>query len=292
MVQSLMQKTHFPIKTIALCGLALFCAAAPMCAHSQGKQTDEPKQPKGQISTRDAALYPPLKRDLGDAMSPELKKAIADQWLASDKLTKQGSAAMKMKKFRDAEGFYQQALSVYSGNLFASLGLADALAKQNRLYEAIAVYRSVTYLNGDPNTMTGSASNDPATQMRYAIVLAQTHQWPEAVKVYEKIVDSCPNDSLPDLDRHFSPKQSQTGLLMAMAYIRLGNAQIGQGDNVGASESFAQAVRLQPRLAITHFFAAERPGPKTSRRAELEKAAALGQGAVKAEAEKALTAYR
>lgn len=177
--------------------------------------------------------------------------------------------------------------------------LAAALAAQGKDKEALQEYHAIVV-----DQMDHHASN----MVPYAQLLLKSGDWKEALSVYNRALSRFPNAELASESTHFSPDVPEPAALAVALDIqrgRLYNAApnaAGQTQNAEAMGEYGKALQLAPDSALVNFYygsgwqrltPAEKAkfGNAAQARAALQKAAVLGTGDVKKNAEEALKAF-
>jgi tetratricopeptide (TPR) repeat protein len=199
-----------------------------------------------------------------------------------------GFDALHTGRYSEAELYARHVITMTHGyDPLAPELLAFALDAQDRTKEALDAYKLLADRGGD----------FPRILLPYARLLLQTGQWAQAVVVYNK---QLPNLSLGDLVRansHFSPDTQRPEELATAIQIAQGlTCTAGEGwglhsQDEEAMEHFHQAAALEPSSPLTNYYLGyglKRLGRQAEAQAAFRKAATLGQGDVKAAAEKEL----
>ncbi len=210
-----------------------------------------------------------------------------------------GKANLRAHNFVLAEEDFREAISVQEDGS-GYLGLADALAGQNKTTEALQAYHSIFY----PRVgQFQGGSYAPKANLECALLLNQNGRWAEAVDHY--------NAALPDLVKwdykanlHFDPNAPQPAALAAAAHIGLGlydNFEYEADSNTKALQEYNAALRLAPDWDAANYYygygwqhlsPAERTkfGTMQQAKAHLQKAEKVGNVSVRAAAAKVLKA--
>ncbi len=217
---------------------------------------------------------------------------------------KDGSNALRAKDYASAVASFQAALSNRPDGP-PYLGLAEALVGQGKTAEALQAYWSVFHPDAH-NSWGGSYY--PRAQLEYALLLNQTGQWAEAVAMYEKALPNVSDRGMATINAHFDPAVPQPVALEAAARIGLGLEADWAGGEPGdfgadrAFQEYAKALQLQPNWAVANYYygygwqklspaETAKFGNAALVKAALQKAAALGTGDVKKNAEELLKAF-
>lgn len=196
-----------------------------------------------------------------------------------------GQAALANGRLNVAEIDFRRATQLPGldpSHVDALVGLAQTLEQEGKGQEAIRVYRYLLYPKKGWGT---SLEQDPILRMHFALLLSGDQQWPEAVSVYESVINTIQiGPAYPRLDTHFSPDTPEPALLQAMAHLALGVAYNGRLEHTKALAEYDTALSIQPNLAIAHYchgYGLQRLGRRKDAQADFAKAAALGEGDVK-----------
>ncbi len=231
---------------------------------------------------------------LGEITGPEL---VADRH--SYALAANGDDLLTAGDYVGAEKLFREAQAATDWNPQADRGLAEALAGEGRLGEALQTYREITLEN--PHRMT-SITQETRTQMGFAIVLSQTGNWQEAVGVYENALPKTTHFGVaPKIDIHFDPNVPMPAQLQALAHVSIGTEYTGFLSRVQAFSEFSKAIRSEPNSPFANYYYGYGWGsldPKDKERlinaqhakAALQKAEKTGNADVKAAAARALKA--
>jgi len=219
-------------------------------------------------------------------------------------LTDQGDAMLSAGDCQAAEQTFRAALAAAEpGNLgwnpTAERGLAEALVAQGETEEALQLYRKVTRHYDDRAT---SVAQESRTLMRFAILLSQVNQWPEAVSFYEKALPKSAFGDAPKMDEHFDPQVPMPTELQAMAHVAIGIEYTGHNANKDAFAEFEKGAHLAPDSALANYYygygwqhlalkGQTRAALAPQAKAAFQKAANLGGGDVKKNAEESLKAF-
>ena len=219
----------------------------------------------------------------------------------ADTLVDQGEESLKSGYYQAAEQIFREASAVQltgipQFNPSAERGLAEALTAQGKITEAIQLYRMLIYQY--PRNLS-SVAQEVRTLMRYAIVLSQMGQWPEAVSVYEKALPGTLFHGMPNLDVHFDPQIPVPAQLQAIAHVACGIEFIKHGDNLRAFKEYEKGSYLTPDSALVNYYYGDgwqqlspaeqtKFGSEQQAKAALQKAVKIGKGPVKKAAQKAL----
>ncbi len=267
------------MKTIALCTILLSLLLVPPVLA-------DGSFPPGVHRFSDSGEVPPeilaLTRQAG---------ALVDQ---GEALLKAGNYVAAEQTFREASAV--QALGMPKFDPSAERGLAEALVYQGRTAEALQLYRTLIY---EDQHKFSSVSQELRTTMRYAILLTQTGQWPEAVAVYEKALPGAEFHGMPKLDVHFDPNIPMPAQLQTIAHLACGIGFNRHNDDRAAFSEYVKASYLAPDSALVNYYYGDgwqnltpkdraTLGSVQQAKAALQKAVLLGKGDLKKAAQKAL----
>lgn len=171
--------------------------------------------------------------------------------LKGQELLKQGKADAALAEFNKAREIRPEAgVETY---------MAEAYALKGQNAKAVEWYRKVIY----PPLNQYISQTNSVDLMRYAIVLNRTHQRQEAVSIYNRAMQYLPlnapqyKDNAP-INIAFPTPQYDARLFEAAARVALAVTQLSFDPT--SKEALAQldeAIRLQPRLGIAHFYRAD-----------------------------------
>lgn len=226
-----------------------------------------------------------------------------------------GAEALRVGDFVAAEGDFRESLTT-SPRRYSYFGLGAALAGQGRTAEAIEAYRAGIYkphiidvqndisMHGQfsPNVRDCPGATDAEAWMKYALLLSQTGQGEEAVAIYKGALPRVPDAGALGLDASLAsgtltPVEFQAGTHMA-----LGLCATFGGTDTQAMGEFGEALRLRPDSPLTNYYygygwrhlalkGRARATLAPQAKAAFQKAASLGEGDVKKNAEEALKAF-
>ncbi len=204
--------------------------------------------------------------------------------------TVRGEAALQAGDPAEALSDFQQAHALEADDGEALAGMARAYDAQGQTDKALAAYRALFY-HQPGRKWTSSDEADPSTLMRFALLLNQTGQGPEALSAYRRALGFLDYDGdrpslevpVPEIDTSARPYTPQR--LAAMAHLAIGIDTPG----FDAAE-LQEALRLAPDSAAANYYwgkclyAHNQPGAK----APLEKAVQLGDARTAAAAKEIL----
>ncbi len=230
---------------------------------------------------------------------PLKRKAYQAAWLLTQKALKLSS----QKDWAAAIPVYEQALTVYPDSPPAYSGLAQAYMRLGQTDDAITTLRRLYYgwLGRDwssdvecwgetPGKYTYmlNLEKDTALLMQFALLLEQTNQDKEALRVYQRGFQFLPADRGPLL-----PTPNTPGLTGAQleAATRTGLAMV-ESDRDDALSQLRLAVILQPDLAAAYYHQGEilkhQDGSSSEAISAFNKAAQFGGPEMKPFVDKAL----
>lgn len=222
-----------------------------------------------------------------EVTDPQAIKLLFRQRKSAD-ICFQGSKALRQSDLPVAENYFRQALKLDNNNLSAWTGLAQVLERQGKPSEALSAYRALTASPSFSGTF-----REPRVMMPYALLASQAGQWSEAVQAYEtgREQHNQQRDSAqPPVDVAFDPQTPKPKELQAMAHLLLGAAYAKHyEEREKALVHYEAAVKAEPRSAIVQFYygyGLRNANRREEANAAFEKAASLGQGEVKAAAQK------
>ena len=165
-----------------------------------------------------------------------------------------------------AERLFRQLISSDEGNPSYWLDLAQVLDEQHRAQEAMEAYKNVVH----PAPGWGySASNMPAITMRYAQLCEQYGKRDEALQMYSRILNTNAYDEkqqqiLRRALRETSATPPTIGAdaqndadVRARALVVAGQTHRWQGEFPEAIQCYQDAIRVDPNLAVAHFYLAQ-----------------------------------
>lgn len=270
---------------------ALFLATKVASAKndSSSKTKSSPKPSDVMVASKKML---PSKKQFSTTANPEILTAppgydtvTPDQIQQAAADVKAGQEALANGRLNEAETYFRQATrlpELDASHVDALVGLAQTLEQEGKGQQAIKVYRYLLYPKKGWGT---SLEQDPILRMHFTLLLASDQQWPEAVSVYESVINTVQiGPAYPRLDIQFSPNTPEPALLQAMAHLALGVAYNGRGEHAKALPEYDAALSIQPNLAIAHYYhgyGLQRLGRRDEAQADFAKAAALGEGDVK-----------
>ncbi len=198
-----------------------------------------------------------------------------------------------------AEAEAREAASANPLNGVAEEVLAAALDAQGKDQEALQAYHKM---------VVDEKSDHLRDLLSYAQLLLKAGQWGQAVAVYNQILSPPGAGDFARANSRFSPDVPEPAALAVALHIILGQEYGGQPDWAGESQNteamaeYAKALQLAPNDALVNYHygtgwqrltPAEKAkfGNAAQARAALQKAAKLGEGDVKKNAEEALKAF-
>jgi len=184
-------------------------------------------------------------------------------------LLKQADAAMKQKRYADAEQLFRKLIALDDEDGRYWLALADVCERQNKPQQALAAYRKLIY----PQNWSDNVSSDVTTRMRYVLALCGINQYTEAVQVFNAAMNAMAIEDMSDAGRQqvaqtrdamthdaavsahsllpmrFDPNDPDKRLLQAAAHFVLGTkrpsfVEPGKGEMM---KHLQAAVRLAPQ---------------------------------------------
>ncbi len=278
------------VLALALLSLTLAADAQQSTGGAAGKSSNVAPLVGNIVSYSGPMFFPsdPLKR-----------KAYQASWLLTQKALKLSS----QKDWTAAIPIYEQALTVYPDSPSAYSGLAQAYMRLGQTDDAIATLRRLYYgwpgrdwssdvecwgKTPDEYTYMLNLEKDAALLMQFALLLEQTNQGKEALRVYQRGFQFLPADRGP-----LPPAPDTLGLtgVHLEAATRTGLA-IVESDKDDALSQLRLAVVLQPDLAAAYYNQGEILKHQDGRSAEaitaFNKAAQLGGSEMKPFVDKAM----
>jgi len=142
----------------------------------------------------------------------------------------------------------------------------------------------------------------PESWMKYALLLSQTNQQAEAIRIYQKALLVVPDITERTITRFpdattLAPREFQASVHIALGLC----ASFGVGSDKAMAE-FAKARQLEPASSLTNYYygygwqrlapaVRAKYGTPQQAKAALQKAVKLGKGDVKLAAAKALKSF-
>ena len=229
--------------------------------------------------------------------TPTLHKILVDQWIHS---TDNARAALRAGDYLSAEDYAQQAIDTHLDVVFGQELMVEALHGQSKDMEAMPFYQS----------LFSEGMTEPQYELPYALLLLKTGQWAQAVTVYNRTLPFLWNGDLLRAQNNFSPAVQRTKDLETAIHIALGIHYVGSVgwaarlQNDEGLLNFRQAIALAPNNALAYYqyglglarYQYDLGPARTSHKASVQaqaqaafrKAAALGDGDIKAAALKEL----
>ena len=216
-------------------------------------------------------------------------QALADKQESIRPIVQNGEISLAQGRYADAEALFRKALAIFPQDAESLLLLADVCERQGKDAVAIKAYNTLVYSQG----WGSSINSSPNTHLRYVLALLRSHRWPEAVEVYDKAMHkSAKANGHPMFDLQFDPQSPDYARLESAAHLGVvlvpqGHAPTDAGEQLKHLQS---AVRLQPGWGLAQYSygqALEKAGRSAEAQGAYRKAAAWGEGEVKAKAEAA-----
>ncbi len=245
----------------------------------------------------------PVKPDVYDAWpshyNSHTPRSKAD--IGAEMEAEEGRAALNAGDFTAAEADFSASVSSHPDG-YTYLGLAEALTGQGKTAQALQSYEAI--FHPDAHHAWGGTYM-LRVHLEYALLLNQTGRWAEALNQYQAALPDLPARNMPQPDFVFVPATPRPVELEASARIGLGlyDTWNGEGDNNGqAMHEYTKALQLQPNWAVANYYygygwqhldlkGRARAAYAPQAKAALQKAASLGGGDVKKNAEEALKAF-
>ena len=245
-----------------------------LCAGTTFGQTN----PSSQQYSRRSPIQP----------TPEQSAARDAKWKRFSALNKAGFTALHEGRYSEAEDYARESLAVNSGqNLLAPELFAEALDAQGKNAEALTAYQ----------TLVDQGSEFPRILLPYALLLLKDGKYKEAVAAYNKTSPYIAFGDLIEKTSHFTANNPQPKELAAAIHVGLGLTYISSADWAGNSRRdqglahLQQALALSPNSSLANYyygFGLNFLGRRTEAQKAFQKAAALGDGDIKAAALKEL----
>ncbi len=219
-------------------------------------------------------------------------------WEQVGLLVQSAAISLHAGRYADAEAQAREALSLRPIDTGEEV-LAAALDAQGKNQEALQAYKKMVV-----DEKTGYLR----VLLPYALLLLKSGQWGQAVGVYNQTLSPPGAGDFARANSRFSPDVPEPAALAVALHIVLGQEYSGQPDWAGESQNreamaeYAKALRIAPNDALVNYHygtgwqrltPAEKAkfGNAAQARAALQKAANLGGGDVKKNAEEALKAF-
>jgi tetratricopeptide (TPR) repeat protein len=214
---------------------------------------------------------------------PMTPRQIAD----AHRLGKAAAAALDDGQYAEAEADAREALSLGQDSGMAQEILASALNAQGRTDEALQAYQ----------VMADRGSVYPSDLLPYALLLLKTGHYAKAVVAYNKQLPRLGEGDLMRANSHFSPAVYdpvglETAIHLALSLTDQTDTWGGHSQDAKVLAEVRQALALTPNSALANLYYGDAVWCVGHHRALMlaayRKAAALGRGDVKADAEKKL----
>ena len=228
-----------------------------------------------------------------------ISSAVEDSIRQSNQAAIAAAANLHVGRYAQAEAEARESISL---EFLLDPGrevLAAALAAQGKDQEALQEYHII---------VVDRADHHARNLVPYAQSLLKSGDWKEALSIYNEALSRFPNAELASESAHFSPDVPEPAALAVALHIqrgRLYNAApnaAGQTQNTEAMGEYGKALQLAPDNALTNFYYGSgwqrltptekaKFGNAAQAKAALGKAARLGEGDVRKNAEEALRAF-
>jgi len=227
-----------------------------------------------------------------------ISSAVEDSIRQSNQAAIAAAVDLHAGRYAQAEAEARESISLeFLGGMGREV-LAAALDAQGKDQEALREYQGVV----------DHEDRHARNLVPYAQSLLKSGDWKEALSIYNEALSRFPNAELASESAHFSPDVPEPAALAVALHIqrgRLYNAApnaAGQTQNTEAMAEYGKALQLAPDNVLVNFYygsgwqrltPAEKAkfGNAAQAKAALQKAAALGTGDVKKNAEEALKAF-
>lgn len=234
----------------------------------------------------------PINSATGKIQLPPEMQAKFDRGNQSATLSSQGNYEAGKGNWAKAVSLYRQAISLDPADAGALYGLGDYSLTKNDLQAAVGYYRQAiyNYTDAKPPDLLPFGEPNAYRVMEYAILLSETGQTDEAIRVYNhgaylsNYMDGRPRPRLP-----LPEFGTETGQLAYTPEHLQALAAVGWAvdhvdfDREGAKARMKEAAALYPDSPVPYFFRARlglRLGRKTEEMAaDYDKAQQLGGGA-------------
>lgn len=242
-------------------------------------------------SSVEAQKQRPMGRSAGMTIAP-LTPAQKENEDKKYRLDQAAAAALDAGRYEEAEDDARQSMSLGHDSGLAEKFLAAALNAQGKVQEALDTYQQ----------MANEGTDDPSDLLPYALLLLKTGQWARAVEAYNKQLPYLGDEfqgskaALMSAYGPFSPDTPRPRELAVAIHIGLGVTYAAwswgrHSQDDKALHEYEQAVALAPDSGLPHLYYGhklQKLGRRAEAQAAFRRAAALGHGAVKAAAERAL----
>ncbi len=227
-------------------------------------------------------------------ISPAVQEAARQSYL----LARIAADDLHAGRYAQAEAEAREAAAMNFSPGVGQEVLAAALDAQGKDQEALQAYQFVVeHVDGQPRNL-----------LPYAQLLLKSGQWEQAVTVYNKAISQFSERGLVKTNSQFSSTVSEPAALAVAIHLARGLTYMGvcgwanEPQNKEAMAEYGKALQLAPDNALTNFYygsgwqrltPAEKAkfGNAAQAKAALQKAAALGTGDVKKNAEESLKAF-
>lgn len=219
--------------------------------------------------------------------NPQYRQRVAEL----KKLKSDGYRALNHdKNLPEAERIFRDLLKQDNANDDAWLCLARIMDMQGRYKESLAFYDGLL----GPHRWTSSLQNEPAVLARYAELCDKMGRPDDATAAYREILMEPARGSIDcwgDSNVRVDTNARTPAEIRARAYVLLGIAHQAHHEAIifdeateddSAVKAYRQAVRLQPDLAVAHYYLGyglKRIGRKREAQIELDRAERLGDDA-------------
>ena len=197
-----------------------------------------------------AAFLPTMSACANDGITENTPQEIANNHQC-DLLNQAGEDELRSKNYSEAEKSFRAVQSIDHWDSQAQRGVAESLAGEGRLTEAIQFYKILTTQNP---FKWSSVAQEARTGMEYAILLSQAGRWSEAVNVYEDAAAKTNSGTAPKFTTQFTAKVPLPLQLQAVAHIAIGIEYSINGDSLAASQEFQKGAQLSPKSALTNYY--------------------------------------
>lgn len=253
-------KTFFTLPAIAAGVLLLTSAALAQSGPAQNSPAAPPAT--GQLYFVPGQILP-INSATGMLQYPPEIQAKLDKSKQSDKLCTKAIAEAARGDWAQALPNYQQALTLDPENPIALYGMVDFSVTEGDTQAAIGYYRQVIYAKSQPPNLPTFRDSTVYRLMDFAILLSQSGQQEEAVRVYQQAAHTLNyNGDKPKLTMMFPEFGDGPGQIAFTPKRLQALADVGwvfdhvDFDRAGARKRLQEAVELYPDSPVVYFYRA------------------------------------